>query len=158
MWRTADALRQLGMEVKLVETAHWRATKKEVQLLLDDIRKAIGELKSDEVVLVLGMTDNAYYLARAEDGSLIPNCRSTDGSYHMHGEIVGSPLDSCRQVFLQLESLLKELQDFYKLLLVPLLRYLWLSCCSDPEHGPNVLDEDHVDKMLAGMAAVQKLW
>jgi hypothetical protein len=158
MRRTADALRELGIVVKVVETAHWRATKREVQLLLENIREAIGDAKSDEVVLVLGMTDNAYYLARAEDGSLLPNCRSTDGSYHMHGEIVGSPLDSCRQVFLQLETLLKELQDFDKLLLVPLPRYLWMSCCSDPEHGPNVLEDDHADKMLAGTAAVQKLW
>jgi hypothetical protein len=110
------------------------------------------------VVLVLGMTDNAYYLARAEDGSLIPNCRSPDGTYHMHGEIVGSPLDSCRQVFLQLEGLLKELQDYDKILLVPIPRYLWHSCCDDPDHGPNVADDGHADQLLAATAAVQKLW
>jgi hypothetical protein len=126
----------MGLQVWHVETAHWRATTKEVQMLLEEIKKANGERKSDEVVLVLGMTDNAYFLARAEDGSLIPNCRSTDGTYHMHGEIVGSPLDSSRQVFLQLEGLLKELQDFDKILLAPRPRYLWQSCCEDPDHGP----------------------
>jgi hypothetical protein len=87
MRRTAEALADVGIEVKLVETAHWRATKKEVQQLLQDIKEKIGDLKSNEVVVVMGMTDNAYYLARVEDGSLIPNCRSTDGSYHMHGEV-----------------------------------------------------------------------
>jgi ribosome-associated protein YbcJ (S4-like RNA binding protein) len=158
MRRTAEVLADMGIEVKMVETAHWRATKKEVQQLLQDIKERIGSLKSDEVVIVMGMTDNAYYLARAEDGSLIPNCRSTDGSYHMHGEVVGAPLDSCRQVFLQLEPLFKELQDYDKMLLVPLPRYLWQSCCEDPEHGANVANEEHADQLLAGTAAVQKLW
>jgi hypothetical protein len=148
----------LGIQVWHVETAHWRATTKEVQLLLDEIKKAIGVRKSDEVVLVLGMTDNAYFLARAEDGSLIPNCRSSDGTYHMHGEIVGSPLDSSRQVFLQLEGLLKDLQDFDKILLAPLPRYLWQSCCDDPDHGPNVVSEGHAEQILGATAAVQKLW
>jgi uncharacterized membrane protein YgcG len=158
MRRTAEVLADMGVEVKMVETAHWRATKKEVQQLLLDIKERIGSLKSDEVVIVMGMTDNAYYLARAEDGRLIPNCRSTDGSYHMHGEVVGAPLDSCRQVFLQLEPLFKELQDYDKMLLVPLPRYLWQSCCEDPEHGANVASEGHADQLLAGTAAVQKLW
>jgi hypothetical protein len=99
MRRTAEILTNMGIQVKMVETAHWRATKKEVQQLLQDIRTQIGDSKSDEVVIVMGMTDNAYYLARAEDGSLIPNCRSIDGSYHMHGEVAGAPLISCRSSY-----------------------------------------------------------
>jgi hypothetical protein len=104
------------------------------------------------------MTDNAFYLARAEDGSLLPHCRSIDGTYHMNGDVVCLPLDSSRQVFLQLSPMLKELQDFGKLLMVPLPRYLWNSCCGDTEHGTNVASEDHVDAIMQGLAAVQKLW
>jgi hypothetical protein len=76
----------------------------------------------------------------------------------MHGEVVGAPLDSCRQVFLQLEPLFKELQDYDKMLLVPLPRYLWQSCCDDPDHGSNVAEEGHAEQLLAGTAAVQKRW
>jgi hypothetical protein len=117
-----------------------------------------GSEKSDSVAWVFCMTDNAFYLARADDGSLLPHCRAIDGMYHMNGDVVCSPLDSSRQVFLQLSPMLKELQDNDKLLMVPLPRYLWSSCCDDPEHGANVTSEDHAETILHGLAAVQKLW
>jgi hypothetical protein len=158
MRRTAEALANTGHKVKLVETGHWRATKREVDKLLIDVKMTIGSERSDGVALVFCMTDNAFYLARAEDGSLLPHCRAIDGVYHMNGDVVCSPLDSSRQVFLQLSPMLKELQDFDKLLMVPLPRYMWSSCCDDPEHGANVTSEDHAETILHGLAAVQKLW
>jgi hypothetical protein len=158
MRRTALLLANKGHKVKIVETAHWRATKREVDKLLEDIKATIGSDRSDSVALVFCMTDNAYYLARAEDGSLLPHCRAIDGTYHMNGDVVCSPLDSSRQVFLQLSPMLKELQDFDKLLMVPIPRYLWNSCCDDAEHGANVASEEHVDAIMQGLAAVQKLW
>jgi hypothetical protein len=54
--------------------------------------------------------------------------------------------------------MLKELQDFDKLLMVPIPRYLWNSCCEDAEHGTNVASEDHLDAIMQGLAAVQKIW
>jgi hypothetical protein len=76
----------------------------------------------------------------------------------MHREVVGAPLSSSRQVLLQLEPLFKELQDYNKMLLAPLPRYLWQSCCADLEHGANVSEEGHAEHLLAGTAAVHKLW
>jgi uncharacterized circularly permuted ATP-grasp superfamily protein len=73
MRRMAEIMTNMGIQVKMVETAHWRATKKDVQQLLQDIRAQIGDCKSDEVVIAMGMTNNTYYLARAEDGSLLPD-------------------------------------------------------------------------------------
>jgi hypothetical protein len=46
----------------------------------------------------------------------------------------------------------------YKILLAPLPRYLWQSCCADLEHGANVSEEGHAEHLLAGTAAVHKLW
>jgi hypothetical protein len=135
----------------------WRLVKKSVELLLTEIMAAIGESSGESVSLVFSMTDNAFYLARAEDVSLLPHCCAIDGIYHMGGDVVCSPIDSFCQVFLQIAPMLKEL-DHDKLLLVPLPRYLRTSCCADPEHGPNVYSEDHPDAILNGLAAVHKLW
>jgi uncharacterized membrane protein YgcG len=140
----------------VVETAHWRATSREVQKLLEEIKSAMVD--NTEVAVVLGMTDNSFYVARTEDGSLIPHRRDIEGKYHMDGDILCSPLDSSRQVFLQLVPLLQGLPDVDKVLLAPIPRYLYNSCCLDMEHGPNVTDEDHCDKILAGISALQKLW
>jgi hypothetical protein len=146
----------LANKVKIVLDGPLESHKMDVDKLLEDVKTTIGSDRSDSVALVFYMTDNAFYLARAEDGSLLPHCRSIDGTYHMN--VVCSPLDSSRQVFLQLSPMLKELQDFDKLLMVPIPRYLWNSCCDDAEHGANVASEEHVDAIMQGLAAVQKLW
>jgi uncharacterized membrane protein YgcG len=143
--------------VQHVETAHWRATTREVGKLMDEIKEAVAGAKGDAAV-VLGMTDNSFYMARTEDGSLIPHRRDLDGKYHIDGDILCSPLESSRQVFLQLIPLLNGLQEVDKVLLAPLPRYLYNSCCMDMEHGPNVADPDHCDQILAGIVGLQKLW
>jgi uncharacterized membrane protein YgcG len=149
-------LESTGASVHVVETAHWRATSREVLKLLEEIKSAMVD--NTEVAVVLGMTDNSFYVARTEDGSLIPHRRDIEGKYHMDGDILCSPLDSSRQVFLQLVPLLQGLPDVDKVLLAPIPRYLYNSCCLDMEHGPNVIEDDHCDKILAGISGLQKLW
>jgi hypothetical protein len=68
MRRTALLLANKGHKVKIVETAHWRATKREVDKLLEDVKTTIGSDRSDSVALVFCMTDNAFYLARVRMG------------------------------------------------------------------------------------------
>jgi hypothetical protein len=123
---TGAYLEATGMAVLVLETAHWRATTREVRRLLEDIKAAVADTNSDAAV-VLSMTDNSFYMARTEDGSLIPHRRDLEGKYHMDGDILCSPLESSRQVFLQLIPLLKGLQDVDKILLAPLPRYLYNS-------------------------------
>jgi hypothetical protein len=156
--RIKTKMEEAGVTVKLIETSHWRATKQEVTKLTGDIQTALGGLSSDKAAIILGMCDNAYYRARAEDGTLIPHRRAPDGTYHIDGDIMGSPVESCKQVFSQVSPMLKHFQDFDKLLMVPLPRYLWSACCEDYEHAPNVREVGHVDTMLDGLTSLQKLW
>jgi hypothetical protein len=156
--RVAEMMTERGITTHLLETGHWRATKQEVSKLLADIKAAMGDLPSDEVAIVLFMLDNAYYKARAEDGNLIPHSRDITGRYHIYGDVMGAPMETNKQVLLQLVPLIKALQDYDKIVMTPLPRYLWSSCCDDPDHAPNIASVDHVPSMLAGLAGVQKLW
>jgi hypothetical protein len=149
---------EAGIIVKHIETSHWRATKQEVTKLTEDIQAVVGNLPSDKVAIILGMCNNAYYRARDEDGTLIPHRRAPDGTYHIDGDILGSPVESCKQVFSQLYPMLKHFQDIDKLLMVLLPRYLWDACCDDPQHAPNVREIGHVDTILDGLTSLQKLW
>jgi hypothetical protein len=83
------------------------------------------------------------------DGDAIPICRPIDGSFHVDGDIICSPLETVRAAFSQVVPLLKALPEVDKIFMTPLPRYLWRSCCADPQHAPNVKTDDHVVNMLA---------
>jgi hypothetical protein len=144
--------------VKLVETKHWRATTKMVMDLLAEVKEAMSGLVTDNTVLVLGMMDNSYFKARFEDDDAIPICRRIEGSFHVDGDIICSSLETARAAFLQVVPLLKALPELDKIFLTPLPRYLWTSCCADPQHAPNVKNEDHVDNMLADIQTTNRAW
>jgi hypothetical protein len=59
MRRMGNYLETSGMMVQHVETAHWRATTREVGKLMDEIKEAVAGANGDAAV-VLGMTDNTW--------------------------------------------------------------------------------------------------
>jgi hypothetical protein len=158
MRRLASVLGGHGYTVKLVGTKNWRATTKMVMDLLAEVKEAMSGLDTDNTVLVLGMMDNSYFKARFEDGDAIPICRRIDGSFHVDGDIICSPLETARAAFQQVVPMLKALPEMDKILLTPLPRYLWTSCCADPQHAPNVKNEDHVVNMLADIESTNRAW
>jgi hypothetical protein len=99
------------------------------------------------------MFDNSYYMIRCEDGSFTAIRREDNGIYHVDGDIVCAPLDTAKKMFQQTLPLLREFQEFDKLVLVPLPRYLWAACCTDLRHAPNIADEDHVQDQLTNLDA-----
>jgi hypothetical protein len=51
---------------------------------------------------------------------------------------------------------MKALPEYDKLLLTPIPRYLWSSCCEDPTHAPNVAADEHLVTMLADLEATSR--
>jgi hypothetical protein len=158
MKRLSTVLSGHGYSVKLVETKNWRATTQLVSTLLVDVQAALAGLDRDNTVLVIGVLDNSYFKARFEDGDAIPICRRIDGSFHVDGDVICSPLETARTAFSQLVPLLKALPEVDKVFLAPLPRYLWRSCCADPQHAPNIHSEDHVVNMLAEIETANRAW
>jgi hypothetical protein len=67
-------------------------------------------------------------------------------------------VETSKQLLSNLFPLLKEFQDVRKAVLVPLPRYLYGSCCSDPEHVSNLADPDHVENLAKSLDSTHKLW
>jgi hypothetical protein len=156
--RIREALASKGHKTLYVETPHWRAVKQLVDAQIEDIRKALQENNMADAVIVLAMTDNAFFLARYEDGSEIGIRQAVDGSHHIDGILGYASTDKLKIVYSQLIPLFQSFPDNDKLLLMPLPRYLWKSCCSDPEHGPNILEDGHVVEQLAKIDVTFKFW
>jgi hypothetical protein len=117
----------------------------------------LGDSSGEEAIVVLGVLDNSFYKARSEDGEVNNIARGEDGRYHVDGHIVCVPADTSRITFLQLIPLLKALPEYDKVVLAPLPRYLWRSCCLNARHAPNVADEDHIELQLANIEAANRM-
>jgi uncharacterized membrane protein YgcG len=159
MRRLEPVLDSKGYTVKLVMTdVTWRATSKLVADLLVSIREATDGESVEDVVIVLGVLDNTFFKARFEDGEAIPICKRLDGTYHVDGDIICAPLETSKAALLQLLPLMKALPEHDKLLLTPIPRYLWSSCCEDPTHAPNISSDEHLVTMLADLEATTRSW
>jgi hypothetical protein len=98
-------------------------------------------------------------VAKSEDGHYRPIRKMLeDGRYHMEGDIACSPVETSKQLLSNLFPLLKDFQDVPKVMLVPLPRYIYGSCCSDPEHVSNLVDPDHVENLAKNLDSIHKLW
>jgi hypothetical protein len=104
------------------------------------------------------MTDNAYFMARPEDGIPVQHKRGLDNIYHVEGDIICAPIESAKKMLQQVMPVFSTFSGHDKILLTPLPRYLYDSCCEEPDHAPNVLDLGHVDSQLADLDATYKMW
>jgi hypothetical protein len=156
--RLADLMVSRGIKTKYLETVNWRAIPQHIQDLTDKIRSALQEEGFEDAVVVLAMVDNAFFLARYMDGSEIPIRRGNEGVFHMDGNLGYAPVEKLKIIYNQVEPLLKNFGNQDKLLLTPLLHYLWAACCKDHEHAPNVYSEGHMVDQLASINGAFKLW
>ena len=89
--RTADALEQLGASVLRAVIPGCRGIKIKVQYMVDLVRSKLKEA-GPNCIVVYQLLDNSFYLAKTEEGGLIPAVRESIGhKYHVQGELVFTP-------------------------------------------------------------------
>jgi hypothetical protein len=156
--RLNEILSEMGETTCFVDSPSFRLLNRDMEKLVEVIGDALGESGPDEAAILLNLVDNAFFVARCEDGHCIPPHKDSYGCYHIDGDIACAPLDTAKQLMINLFPILKKYADYPKVLLVPLPRYLYKSCCDDLEHAPNVPASEHVETMIAGLDATHKLW
>ena len=96
--------------------------------------------------------DNVAFFARTEEGGLIPARRETNtGKYHIDGELVLAHKEELVRSFKLCLPLFKTAKDHKILVLSPLPTCCRASCCEDPDHIPNLYEEDYEVKLLTGV-------
>jgi hypothetical protein len=68
------------------------------------------------------------------------------------------PPETSRRSFLQIIPLLKAFAEYNKLVLAPIPRYLYSSCCDDHEHAPNIKMAGYPDSQVAEIEEHQRMW
>ena len=153
--RTADALEKAGADVLRAILPAWRCMKSKVPAMRELISKLLAGA-NDRCVVVFQLYDSSFHLARTEEGSLLPACKTGDGLYHVHGEAIVAPKESQFAAFTATKDVLATAGKLQKIIVSPLPRYLYAGCCSDPEHRTNISSADYRQETEAAILACRR--
>jgi hypothetical protein len=157
--RLSDIMSEDAIETSYIETPTFRLMSKDIGTLTESIRSSIELSLDDDVVLVLNVLDNTFFVAKSEDWHFWPIKKDLlDGKYHVNGDIACSPVETSKQLLNNLFPLLKAFQNVPKVILVPLPRYLYGSCCTNEEHVPSLQHPNHVADLVQNLDSTHKLW
>ena len=139
--RTADALEKAGEHVSRAVIPGWRCMKPKIPAMVDLVRSKLEEAKGD-IVVILQLFDNCFFLAQTEDGGLLPAVREpVGGKFHVHGDLVFAPKELQYSLFNMVMPILDLVNHHLKIIVSPIPRYLRARCCLDTDHVSN-LEED----------------
>jgi hypothetical protein len=131
---TAAELESRGAQVKLLYLPHYR----DCAVHAGKIREGLAGMEIDaETYLVCQVFDSGLYMAKTDEGALIPPCRRADGTYHIDGVLEFLDKDMQYALF---KLVMEETLAFRKnpiVFMAPLPAYMEEGCCSDPEHASN---------------------
>ena len=140
--RTAAGLSRTGASVSKLIVPAWRAMKSKVTAMADSIKKQL-EGEPNNTVVVLQFLDTSLFMARTEEGGLVPAWKGLDGAYHVDGDSVLVPKELQYNTFQLILPIFEAVGDRKMIIVTPIPRYLLQRCCSDPEYVPNLASEDY---------------
>ena len=151
-----DSLEEKGLNViRLIEPG-WRVTKAKVARLTDLLAKEMLNHDVEKVAVVFQLLDSSFFLARTEEGGLIPARRELGGGYHVDGDLILIPREMQFHCLSTIKPLLEAARDAKKVLVTPIPRYVLKPCCQDDRHIPNIKEEDYRRKMEDGLFECRK--
>ena len=88
--RTAAALEAGGAEVVKLTQPGWRVTRPKAAEMAARVREALEKVDPN-CIAVFQIFDSNFYLARTEEGGLVPICKRINGDYHVDGDLAFAP-------------------------------------------------------------------
>ena len=153
MRQTAPTLRVKGAEVHNI--TNWGVVTSQ-----QDVSKARNKMlkvrDGKDVAVVLDLFGNSTYRYEQQDGNLAMPCK-VSGKYHLPGKISTLGDRAMNSLISSARPLLELMPKATKVILRPLPRFVFGSCCEDPDHGNNTRDTDHPRNTLGDLAHLRKI-
>ena len=140
--RTAAALEAGGAEVVKLTQPGWRVTRPKAAEMAAKLREVL-ESVDPTCTVVFQIFDSNFYLARTEEGGLVPICKRINGAYHVDGDLAFAPKELQFTIFGDAKPLLEAANGRSVVLVSPIPRYLLKSCCLDSSHAGNIREADY---------------
>jgi hypothetical protein len=142
-------MKKIGALTVLAAKPGWRISKAAVEDLvkLTTERLDAAGKSSGEDFFIFQLFDNSFHMARSEECIYLPHSKDSNGKYHVFGEAVLAPRDTRFEMFRTCIPILKQATGKNSVILAPLPRYMYSSCCEDPEHVAGLESPNHRGKM-----------
>jgi hypothetical protein len=148
--RTADEFEERGYAVTRICTPGWKPTTQSVQAILPKVSEALKTLGEDDIILIQAL-DNAAYYSQTEDGGDVPVQRCRDNKFHVEGDLGVASKERQQRLFCVIEPLLRLLDKLKVILVTPMPRWLYESCCDAVDHAVNRTEDGFEAKMRAAL-------
>jgi hypothetical protein len=133
----------------------WRAGKIAVESLAQELSEAKDSFLQ-EAVIVLQLFDNIAYYAVTSEDTIIPCRKDVFGRYHVDGDLLLAPPEMLSPYIRNCLPIMHQLEDFPKIVLSPLPRYLTQGCCTDQEHASNRVEDGFRRRIISGTERLRK--
>jgi hypothetical protein len=155
--REGKLLSDMGYEVITCAVAGWRPNKSAALDMAARVEEALQHLTEDDIVVV-HCFDNVSYMARSEEGGDLPIRKFVTGDYHVEGDLVLASKERLHMFFVNCLPVLKLLENRKVIILSPLPRYLYVSCCGRADHAPNRLEDGFEDSIRKSLQEVRNYY
>ncbi len=118
----------------------WRANKHPVSEIIPQVEELLKQLSEDDIIIIECLDNTAYY-SRTEEGGDIPVRKYVNGEYHVEGDLVLATRERQALMLDNPEPLLRVLRHRKVILVTPMPRYLYESCCGREDHAPNRMED-----------------
>jgi hypothetical protein len=152
--QTIPYLNALGYSITDLSQPGWLATQENVDALISEL----SHLNAPPgFALVMDLLSICGHRFEQFDGTQAM-AQKEGGKYHMKGPVQVCEDQTFKKIIDRLGPILLSAQDSVKVSVPPLPRYLFNSCCNNPQHCSNLLNEDHVEKMLNGVSHLRAVF
>ena len=131
----------------------WIATPANVAKVMDDITQANLPVSTP---VILDLLSNSVFRFVDFDGSLLLP-KKTQTGYHMPGDITLCDNRSIERLIDNVMPIFEMVSDSPKIVIPPQPRYIFESCCADPEHGTNLGNEGYKEMILGNLSRIRNL-
>jgi hypothetical protein len=144
-------LRALGYTVTDLTRPGWLATDENITALISAMSKVQIE---GGFVAILDLLGNCTYRFTQFDGTLSLPFKESN-KFHMGGEVTTCSDEVFKRILKSLSTVLLSAQDFTKIIIPPLPRYVFNTCCSNTAHCTNFRSENYAEKNLNGVTRLR---
>jgi hypothetical protein len=148
--RTTDKFEERGYAVNRICTPGWKPTSQSVQAILPKVSEVLKNLAEDDIILIQALNNTAYY-SQTKDGGDVPVQRCSDNRFHVEGDLGVASKERQQRIFLVIEPLLRLLDKLKVILVTPMPRWLYESCCESADHAANRTEDGFEEKMRAAL-------
>ena len=120
----------------------WFLNKNSVEALTNTLQAACIPVDTFVVLDLFGNTSTKF--RQADDTLALATRVGGEWGWHMLGEVVATPDTFLSEQVGSLGGVLASIKNHSKIMLPPIPRYVFGSCCNDISHAPNIASPNHL--------------